>query len=116
MGILPNPFDTFSAHQVGSLLYAHCLRSNEITRERVGRLLADDKEHAPEMLRGFIARVDMAGCSLVDAVRNLLLVLALPGEAQLIERIFHAFAERFSEIGGLDEEETAMSFDAAFVL
>lgn len=122
---LPDPFDTFSGQQVGWLLFAHCVRSGELARAKVGRLIGGDlhiqprqqaTDQAPEMLKGFMAKVDMAGCSLVEALRRMLQVLTLPGEARLIDTILAALALRFSEVGGAAEEETAMSFDSAHVL
>jgi len=103
----------------GALLFTHCsTRGSQQEKTAAGELLGlRVSSQVSDLQRGFISQISVSDCNLVGALVQLLTALALPGEAQLIERIIEQFAEHFTSArGGLHAEEQSMSADAAFCL
>lgn len=84
--------------------------------ERVGELLSGNGPETLELLQGFLTCLDWHGQGLLTCLRQFLSLLKLPGGAERIDRLIHAFAESFVTLGGCSEDEDGMLVDTAYVL
>ncbi|XP_031487291.1 ARF guanine-nucleotide exchange factor GNL2-like [Nymphaea colorata] len=103
--LVPDPPD---AHSI-----AYFLRYTQgVDKTLVGDYLGDPDEFHIQVLKEFTSTFNFTNMTLDIALRNFLETFRLPGEAQKIQRVLEAFAERFY----VQSDETFADKDAVMVL
>lgn len=86
------------------------LNDGKLDPSKVADYLGGEKEEQKEALRQLLATRDFGGLPLDSALRRMIALIKLPGEAQKIDRIMTLFAERYmacNPSATLDHEDTA---------
>lgn len=98
--------------QDDNALAAVLLRTVGIDVERVVGFLGEAR--CQKILCAFLDQFDFAGVDLVAALRNFLSVMPLKGEAQKLDRIICAFAERFAVCN--QAHSSVWTCDSAYII
>ena len=69
---------------IGHFLWDH---RNELSKEELGDLFGEDTDEAKRIYNAFVSKFVVTGIDLDLALRRLLYLFKLPGEAQKIDRI-----------------------------
>ncbi|CAF0864881.1 unnamed protein product [Didymodactylos carnosus] len=78
---------------VAAFLY----KENGLSKRAIGEYLGEKDDFHIEVLKYFAHMHDFRSMCIVEALRQYLFVFLLPGEAQKIDRMMEAFAQRFYE-------------------
>jgi hypothetical protein len=84
-------FDKRFGERLGQLLF----EAGDFSPRGVGELLTQPERRYAIALASFLRHFDFGDLSLTDALRLLFAALRCPGEAQKIDRLMEAFAERY---------------------
>jgi brefeldin A-resistance guanine nucleotide exchange factor 1 len=109
-GILENPDD---AAQVAQFLKT----TSRLSKKAIGEFISERTNE--DVLNAFVNLHDFSGRFIVDALRELLSAIRLPGEAPLIERIMTSFSNKYikdNESDLLDIADTDSLFVLAYAI
>ena len=73
------------------------LTTKDLNKSQIGEYIGEGDANNIKVMHVFIDSVDFTGMDLVAALRFLLQLFRLPGEAQKIDRIMEKFADRYCE-------------------
>ncbi len=101
------------AKSIASFLHTH---AEKLAKTSVGEYLGHGRKYSdgfhPSVLRAYEEELEFRDLSFEDAIRYFLSGFQLPGEAQKIDRIMEAFAERFC----ICNPDIFLSADTVFIL
>ena len=77
---------------IGNFLWEH---RTELSKEELGNLFGEEGDEAQTIYKSFVSKFNVAGLDLDIALRRLLYLFKLPGEAQKIDRIMKGFSQHY---------------------
>jgi cytohesin len=92
--------------------------AEELNKTKVGQFIADKDEKSAAVRRAFMDRMDFAGLSVAEGLRELMTRFRLPGEAQQIDRCMESFASSFfaSNPTAFGHQDTAYILSVAIIM
>lgn len=87
--------------------------TDDLSKQKIGEYLGEGTETNIAVLKSYAELFDFAGNEFDQALRGYLKTFRLPGEAQKIDRMMEAFAQRFYS---QNTESVFASSDAAYIL
>ena len=88
------------------------LTEEGLSTKQLGSWLGGNSELQVAALRAFAGELDFGEMAVVDALRYFLSLFKLPGEAQMIDRIMQAFADRWAAV----RADATLTADVVYVL
>ena len=96
----------------GTELARWFLTEEGLSTKQLGSWLGGNSELQVAALRAFAGELDFGEMAVVDALRYFLSLFKLPGEAQMIDRIMQAFADRWAAV----RADATLTADVVYVL
>lgn len=118
--LISKKVNTGLPEEFAEYMYTQSVNQSRLSKRRMGEFLGNLSMFNQEVLELFLLKINFGGMTLDQAIRSLVRVFRLPGEAQQIDRILEKFAivyfKQNNDSGNVTHNSAIKSASVAYVL